>query len=146
MKRDAAFLSFLALLACMFLPGIAGSAQDAGSTPEEAEFQEWMETIRQTVGSLALNLQDKAGDAAVSDAKKLQELFGRVHAFFQKNNVSSAMKFAADTQSGFQEAGELASAGKLEEALAKFHATRANCTGCHEAHRENVEGNWKIKY
>lgn len=143
MKRDAAFL---ALLACLFLLSVAGSAQATGMAQEEAEFQEWMESIRQTVGSLALNLQDKAGDAAVSDAKKLQELFGRVYAFFQKKNVSSAMKFAADAQSGFQEAGELASAGKLEEALAKFHATRAHCTGCHEAHRENVEGNWKITY
>ena len=98
MKRDAAFL---ALLSCLLLPSVAGSAQDAGLAPEEAEFQEWMETISQTVGSMALNLQDKAGDAAVSDAKKLQELFGRVYAFFQEKNVSSAMKFAADTQSGF---------------------------------------------
>lgn len=56
------------------------------------------------------------------------------------------MKFARDTQSGFQEVAQLASTGKLVEALAKFHATRANCTDCHKAHRENVEGNWKMKY
>ncbi len=126
--------------------GRAGSAQDAGLAQDEAEFQEWVETIRRTVGSMALNLQDMAGEAVAADAKKLQELFGRVYAFFQKRSVSSAMKFADDTQSGFQEAGELASAGKMEEALAKFHATRANCTGCHRAHRKNVEGNWKIKH
>ena len=137
MKR---VLPVLSLTACLLLFSVAGSAQD------EVEFQEWMETISQTVGSLALNLQDKAGEAAVSDAKKLQEFFGRVYTFFQKKNVGTAMKFAQNSQSGFQEVDELASAGKLVEALAKFHATRANCTGCHKTHREDVEGNWKIKY
>ena len=137
MKR---VLPVLSLTACLLLFSVAGSTQD------EDEFQEWMETISQTVGSLALNLQDKAGDPAVSDAKKLQELFGRVYAFFQTKNVGTAMKFANNAQSGFQEVDELASEGKLVEALAKFHATRANCTGCHKMHREDVEGNWKIKY
>ncbi|MCH8268700.1 MAG: hypothetical protein IH846_14385 [Acidobacteria bacterium] len=105
-----------------------------------------METISQTVGSLALNLQVQAGEAAASEAKKLQKIFDQVYTFFQKKNVSTAMKFARDTQSGFQEVAQLASTGKLVEALAKFHATRANCTDCHKAHRENVEGNWKMKY
>ena len=140
MKRA---LPILSLTACLLLFCVSGSAQEEA---EFQKFQERMETISQTVGSLGLNLQDKAGDAAITDAKRLQELFGQVYTFFQKKNVSTAMKFAKDTQSGFQEVAELASTGKLVEALAKFHATRSNCTDCHKAHRENVEGNWKIKY
>lgn len=134
---------YLSLTACLLLLCVAGSAQEEA---EFQKFQERMETISQTVGSLALNLQVQAGEAATSEAKKLQKNFAQVYTFFQKKNVSTAMKFARDTQSGFQEVAQLASTGKLVEALAKFHATRANCTDCHKAHRENVEGNWKMKY
>lgn len=135
MKR-AVFLTVCFLLLC-----VEGAAQD------EAEFAEWMNSASQTVGSFVLNLQAKDGDAAVSDANKLGEIFGRIYEFFEKKSVGGAMRFAQDAQAGFKMAGELASAGRLEESYAKLQATRSNCTGCHNSFRgKNADGTYTIKY
>ena len=55
----------------------------------------------------------KSGDAAAADAKKLQDTFAQVHAYWQKKNVSDATQFAMDAENGFKEVGKLAAAGKF---------------------------------
>ena len=129
------------LTVCFLLLCVEGAAQD------EAEFAELMNSASQSVGRFVLNVQAKDGDAAVSDANRLGEIFGRIYEFFEEKNVGGAMKFAQDAQAGFKMAGELASAGKLEEAYAKLQATRANCNGCHNSFRgKNADGSYTIKY
>jgi hypothetical protein len=129
------------IIACGLLLCITLAAQ------EESEYQEVMEEANQTTGSLALNLQAKDATAALADSKKLYALFGQIYVFFEKRNVADAMQFAKAAQQGFKEVGELAAAGNMADALAKFQATRSNCDGCHQAHREKTpQGDWKIKY
>ncbi len=129
------------LTSCFLFLAVAVSAQ------QEAEYQNWMQTIRATVGSLGENLEAKSGDAAAADATKLAEVFGQVHTFWNQKNTSDAMKFAMDAQSGFQEVAQLASAGKIDEASEATTKARTNCGGCHRAHRErDADGAWKIKY
>ena len=120
--------------------GIAGSAQD------DAAYQEWMKTTSATVASLRKNLDAKTTDAAATDARKLSEVFAQVRGYWEKKNVSDAAKFAADAESGFNEAAELASAGKFDEASEAVKKAQANCAGCHGAHREKAaDGSWKMK-
>ena len=86
------------------------------------------------------------GDAVAADAKKLEGNFGEVRAFWEKRNASDAVKFATDAQAGFKQVGELAAAGKFDEAGDALKNAQANCGGCHTAHRERgADGEWMIK-
>ena len=114
---------------------------------EEKDYQDWMKTTGATAGSLRKNLEAKNGEGAAADAKKLQEVFTQVHDFWMKKKIDNATKFASSAQSGFKEVGELATAGKFDEAAATLKTTMANCGGCHAAYREKAaDGSWKIKY
>ncbi len=114
---------------------------------EEKDFQDWMKTTGSTAGSLRKNLEAKNSEGAAGDAKKLQEVFAQVHDFWMKKKVENATKFASNAQTGFKEVGDLATAGKFDEAAATLKATMANCGGCHNAYREKAaDGSWKIKY
>ena len=127
------------LVGGLLLLSLAVWAQD------DAEYQSWMKS-NNPVASLRMNLMAKSGDAAAADAKKLQDTFAKVHAYWQKKNVSDATQFAMDAESGFKEVGELAAAAKFDEASAALMKTQANCGGCHMAHREKAaDGSWKIK-
>lgn len=128
------------LVGGLLLLSVAVWAQD------DAEYQTWMKSNNPNVASLRMNLAAKSGDAAAADAKKLQDTFTQVHAYWQKKNVSDAMQFAMDAENGFKEVGQLAAAGKFDEASAALMKTQANCGGCHMAHREKAaDGSWKIK-
>jgi hypothetical protein len=113
---------------------------------EDADYQSLMKSNGATVASLRKNLDAKAGDAAAADAKTLQDNFGKVSAYWQKKNVSDAMKFAADAQNGFKNVAQLAAAGKFDEAADATKMAQTNCAGCHMAHREKApDGSWKMK-
>lgn len=113
---------------------------------DDAQYQTWMKSNNADVASLRKNLMAKSGDAAAADAKKLQATLAEVHAYWQKKNVSDATEFAMNAENGFKEVGELAAAGKFDEASAALMKTQANCGGCHMAHREKAaDGSWKIK-
>ncbi|MBI3933992.1 MAG: hypothetical protein HY316_04820 [Acidobacteria bacterium] len=131
----------LLLASCVVFLCVVVSAQ------EEEEYEELMDRTSGMMGILGLRIQDKNGPAALESSKKLEALFTQIYEFFEKRNVPDAMKFAKDAGAGFREAGELASGGKFQDAMAKFHATRDNCDGCHEAHREKTpNGSFRIKY
>ena len=134
MRRSFFFVSALTICVGLF-------------AQEDKEYQDWMKTTGATAGSLRKNLEAKNGEAAVSDAKTLEEVFTQVHDFWMKKKIDNATKFATNAQTGFKEVGELATAGKFEEASATLKATMANCGGCHNAYREKAaDGSWKIKY
>jgi cytochrome c556 len=134
MRRLLLVVSALTISVCLF-------------AQEEAEYQAWMKTTGATAGSLRKNLEAKNAEAATVDAKKLEEVFTQVHDFWMKKKIDNATKFATSAQTGFKEVGQLATAGKFEEASATLKTTMANCGGCHNAYREKAaDGSWKIKY
>jgi hypothetical protein len=130
----------LIAVVCMLCLSVAVWAQ------EDADYQNWMKSNAATVASLRKNLDAKSGDAAAADAKKLQDTFVQVNAYWQKKNVSDAAKFSMDAQNGFKDVAQLAAAGKFDEASAALMKTQANCGGCHMAHRDKAaDGSWKMK-
>ncbi len=129
----------MTLAACLIAFGMTALTQ------EEADFQKWMKTTGAAAGSLRKNLDAKNGEGATADAKTLQETFQQVHDFWHKKGVNDAMQFAMDASSGFKEVGELASAGKFDDASAALKKSMANCAGCHKAHREKTADGFKIK-
>ena len=134
MKRTLLFL------ACITALGLTAWAQD------DAAYQGWMKTVGATSGSLRKNLDAKNGDGAAADAKKLQEVFGQVHEFWNKKGADDAMKLSMTAGETFGEIATLASAGKFDDAAASLKKASATCAGCHSAHREKAaDGSWKIK-
>ncbi len=130
----------LLIAACITVLGMTVVAQD------DSEYQGWMKAVGATSGSLRKNLQAKNGDAAAADAKKLQEIFGHVHNYWNDKHVDDAMKFAMAASSGFGDVADQSTAGKFDEAAATLKTTSSNCGGCHNAHREKAaDGSWKIK-
>ncbi len=131
---------FLLMTTCFAVLGMTVVAQD------DAEYQGWMKAAGATSGSLRKNLEARNGDAAAADAKKLQEIFGHVHSYWNDKHVEDAMKFAMAASAGFGEAADQSAAGKFDEAAATLKTTSGNCGGCHNAHREKAaDGSWKIK-
>ena len=134
LKRNLLFTACLAVLA------IAVFAQS------EEDHQKWMKTVGATSGSLRKNLGAKNGEAAASDAKKLQDIFGQVHDFWQIKNVDDAMKFSIEARDVFREVAEHASMGMFTDASAALKKLDASCSGCHTDHREKAaDGSWKLK-
>ena len=129
----------LSLAACLIAFGMTAFTQ------EEADYQKWMKTTGATAASLRKNLEAKNADGAAGDAKTLQTVFQQVHDFWHKKGVDDAMKLAMDAGAGFKEVGELASAGKFDEASASLKKVMGTCAGCHKAHREKAGDGWKIK-
>jgi hypothetical protein len=142
------------LMACAVALPVAATlavpAQDSPSDDEAASeqvFEQMMERGSQMMGMLGISLKEKDTPASVDAAKQAAAAFGEMYAFFEKKKVADAMQFAKGVQDGFTQAGELAAAGKLEEALAKYQVTRTNCDGCHRAHRTRAtDGSYTIKY
>jgi hypothetical protein len=130
----------LSFTVCVIALGVVALAQD------EAEYQKWMKTAGATAGSLRKSLEAKNGDAASADARKLQDVFQQVHDYWNKKGVNDAMTAAMDATAQFKAVGDLASAGKFEDAGAALKKGMSTCGTCHTAHREKAaDGSWKIK-
>jgi mono/diheme cytochrome c family protein len=128
------------LMACVLLMGVAVWAQS------DADYQGWMKSNGATAGMLNKDLMAKSSDAAVMDAKTLADNMTKIAAYWKTKNVDDALKFAQDAQTGFTQVGQLAAAGKFDDAAATLKMTQANCGGCHMAHREKApDGSWKMK-
>lgn len=105
-----------------------------------------MKSTAAAAGSLNKNLTAKAGDAAATDAKTLSDNMSKVVAYWQAKNMSDAVKFAQDAKAGFAQVGDLAAAGKFDDAAAAMKTAQANCGGCHTAHRErSPDDTFKMK-
>jgi hypothetical protein len=133
-------LRSLTLAAGVLALGAGAFAQD------DADFQKWMKTAAGTAGSLRKNLEAKNGDAAAADAKKLADVFSQVHDYWHKKGVDDAMTIAMNASAGFKEVGDLASAGKFDDAGPALKKAMGTCAACHAAHREKLpDGSSKIK-
>jgi mono/diheme cytochrome c family protein len=125
---------------CTLLLSVAVGAQMTD------EYQNWMKSNATLVTDLNKNLTAKSGDAAVMDAKTLEENMAKVLIYWQTRDVNDGVRFSLDTKYGFAQVALLASQGKFDEASAALKMTQANCAGCHMAHREKAaDGSFKIK-
>ena len=112
---------------------------------QDADYQAWMKDVGATNTALGKDLTAKSPDAA-NDAKKLAGIFGQVHDYWQKKGTDDAAKESADAQAGFQQAADLVSAGKFDEAGAAVKTASSNCNSCHMAHRErHPDGSYGMK-
>jgi hypothetical protein len=111
----------------------------------DSDYQGYMKTVGAINGSLQKNLAAKEGSAAAADAKKLQDTFKLVEAFWEKRNVPDAINFAKQARAGAAEVAKSAMAGNIDQATADAKTMAMNCAGCHMAHREKTESGFKIK-
>jgi cytochrome c556 len=112
---------------------------------DEQDYQAWMKTVGGTAGKLRKELDAKAFADAAKDAATLQDVFKHVEGYWAKSNTADAVKAAQDAQSAAR--GLVAAAGSenAEQSAASLKMLMSTCGGCHNAHREKVEGGFKIK-
>ncbi|MDQ6676230.1 MAG: hypothetical protein M3Z09_02920 [Acidobacteriota bacterium] len=125
-------------LATLFLAS-SGLAQD------EAEFPTWMKSLGPAMGSMRKNLEAKQGAEAATDAEKVAGIFKQVEAFYAKSNTEDAVKWATTAQTAATEVAAAATAGDFERAGAGVKQISGTCGPCHTAHREKIEGGYKLK-
>lgn len=113
---------------------------------EEKEFQAWMKTTFTASSSLRKNIEAKSGEAAATDAARLEAVFKKVGDFWSKRKVDDAVKWSRQAETASSEAGSAARAGDFDKASASLRTLNATCTACHSAHRERLpEGGYKIR-
>ncbi len=117
-----------------------------GWAQDDEAMKGWMKATAGTVGSLRKNLEAKTNDAAVTDAKKLEDLFGNSVEYWTKKGVSDASGWAKDAQTAAAKVATAAAAGDTDAGTAAMKGVTGSCKGCHEAHREKAaDGSFKIK-
>jgi hypothetical protein len=110
----------------------------------DSDYQGYMKAVFAANGSMQKNIGAKSADAA-ADAKKLQDTFKMVEAFWQAKGASDAVGFAQKAQ---MIAGMVATdvgGGDFDKAQMDAKSIGAVCGGCHMAHREGSAGNFHIK-
>ena len=135
-----AALAAMIALACV-------QAASAQQSEDDKEFSTWMDSANQLNGKLGYFLKEKDGAESAKAAQEMQQAFTHILAFFTAKKADAPMKFAKGALEGFKKTEELATAGKMPEALQAYYDARANCEGCHKDHRvRGADGNWQIKY
>jgi len=112
---------------------------------DEQDYQAWMKTTAATAGKIRKELDAKAFQDAAKDAATLQDVFKKVEAYWAKSNTADAVKFAQDAQTAAKGLAAAAAAENSEQSAASLKMLMSTCGGCHNAHREKVDGGFKIK-
>jgi len=128
----------------MTIGALAAMMAASAWAQSESDYQGYMKAVFAANGSMQKNVGGKSADAA-ADAKKLQDTFKMVEAFWQAKGASDAVGFA-------QRAGAIAGmvaadvgAGDFDKAQMDAKSIGAVCGMCHMAHREGAQGNFHIK-
>ena len=117
----------------------------AVNADDEQDYQGWMKTTVATAGKLRKELDAKAFPDVAKDAATLQDVFKKVEMYWAKTNTADAVKFAQDAQAAAKSLAAAAGSENAEQSAASLKMMMATCAGCHGAHREKVEGGFKIK-
>ena len=98
------------------LAALAGGALAQADRPDPRadEYRGWMQSIQPGVRSLTTSLNGKMGDAAASDADKLDATFKQVEDFWGQRNVQDAVAFTQTARKALRAISKEAKAGKLE--------------------------------
>lgn len=129
------------------LAALAGGALAQADRPDPRadEYRGWMQSIQPGVRSLTTSLNGKMGDAAASDADKLDATFKQVEDFWGQRNVQDAVAFTQTARKALRAISKEAKAGNIDAALADLKTLQSACGGCHMAHREGTAGSFTIK-
>jgi cytochrome c556 len=113
---------------------------------DDAAYQGWMKTTGATVGAIRKNIEGKMGDQVAADADKLAVVFKQVGKYGQKRGgADDAVGASEKATTAASQLSVAAKAGNMEQAAAELKNLSATCASCHSAHREKVEGGFKIK-
>jgi mono/diheme cytochrome c family protein len=112
---------------------------------DEQQFQTWMKDNAATTGKLRKQVEAKANSEVATDAKHLEGVYKEIAAFFEKRGAADAVKIASDSQKASAELAAAATAGDADKMAASMKVITGGCAGCHMAHREKVEGGFKVK-
>jgi 5'-3' exonuclease len=100
------------------------------------EFDAWMRTIDEKNQSVQRHISDKDSNAAVADAKTLQETFQLVEKFWtQRGNASDAVELSKKAQDRAAEVLKSAMAKDFETAASQSIKIAETCTACHRLYR-----------
>jgi hypothetical protein len=111
----------------------------------DADYAGWMKTVNATNQSMRKNLAAKNAAAVGEDAKKLEDTFKEVEAFWQKRGTSDAENLAKRAEDAAASVSRDASSGNLEQAATDANGITATCGPCHMAHREKGTSGFTIK-
>jgi len=134
MKRIYVLLGITMILAAAVL-----------SAQSDSDYQGYMKIIGPTNASLQKNIAAKDASATGADAKKLQDTFKQVEAFWQARGAADAVNFAKSAGNVAGMVAKSAAAGNMDQAATDAKGMGANCGGCHMAHREKTDAGFKIK-
>ncbi len=110
----------------------------------EDDLESWMKAAGAGAGAIKKSLDAKNNADAAEAAHKLEGVFENVEKYCTGKSEDAA-KFAGSAKSAAKEIAEAAHAGNSDAASAAFGKLGASCKGCHEAHREKVEGSFRFK-
>ena len=128
----------------MTIGALAAMMAASAWAQSESDYQGYMKTVFATNGSMQKNVGAKSADAA-ADAKKLQDTFKMVEAFWQGRGAADAVGFAQRAQAIAGMVAADVGAGDYDKAAMDAKSIGAVCGGCHMAHREGAQGNFHIK-
>jgi cytochrome c556 len=134
MRRIYVLLGITTLLAAAVL-----------SAQSDSDYQGYMKIVGPTSASMQKNIAAKDAGATGADAKKLQDTFKMVEAFWQARGAADAVNFAKNAQNVTGMVAKDAAAGDMDKAAMDAKGLGANCGGCHMAHREKTDAGFKIK-
>lgn len=110
----------------------------------EDDLESWMKTAGAGAGAIKKSLDAKNNADAAQAALKLEGVFEKVEKFCTGKSEDAA-QFAQSAKSAAKEIAAAAEAGNTDGANAGFGKLGASCKGCHDAHREKVDGGFRFK-
>ena len=128
----------------MTIGALAAMMAASAWAQSEGDYQGYMKAVFAANGSMQKNVGAKSADAA-ADAKKLQDTFKMVEAFWKGRGVDDAVGFAQRAQAIAGMVASDVAGGDFDKAAADAKSIGMVCGGCHMAHREGAQGNFHIK-
>jgi hypothetical protein len=128
----------------MTIGALAAMMAASAWAQSDSDYQGYMKAVFAANGSMQKNVGAKSADAA-ADAKKLQDTFKMVEAFWKAKGADDAVGFAQKAQTIAGMVATDVGAGDFDKAAADAKSIGMACGGCHMAHREGSAGNFKIK-
>jgi hypothetical protein len=107
---------------------------------EIGQHPEWMKAIGTSMAALRRSFDTSESQAAVTEAKKLEETFQKVREFWGKRDAADAVRFARQAEASAAAIAKKASAGQLDSAKPDLDELTASCGSCHNVHRYELPG------
>lgn len=111
----------------------AGAAAYAASI---LEFDRWMQRVEKKMLSVQKNFQRKNVEAAVTEAKEIEELYRLMQVFFENRpDAAKGIAMFKDGREAAARMAEHASAGNFDAAQAAAKDIARDCRPCHREYK-----------